>query len=123
MVFAPFKADTDYFAADKQFMINLRVSELDGLLETLNARGIAVETKRRMGLDPRPATSHGSTIPRAMRSSCGSRRRIGAALRSSRPALRRGLADAVAQTRDGAAAPRRQAMRARRPVSPTRAAK
>ena len=44
MVFAPFKADSDYFAADKQFMINLRVSDLDSLLEQLNASGIEVIT-------------------------------------------------------------------------------
>lgn len=45
MVFAPFKADTDYFAADKAFMINFRVRDLDGLLEQLNAAGIAIITK------------------------------------------------------------------------------
>ncbi|UVO52305.1 VOC family protein [Sphingomonas sp. SUN019] len=45
VVFAPFKADTDYFAADKQFMINLRVTDLDGLLASLRAAGIAVETR------------------------------------------------------------------------------
>ena len=45
MVFAPFKADTDYWAADKQVMLNLRVSDLDSLLETLNAAGIEVITK------------------------------------------------------------------------------
>ncbi len=45
MVFAPFKADTDYFAADKQFMLNLRVSDLDSLLDQLNAKGIEVITK------------------------------------------------------------------------------
>ncbi|MEO5492803.1 MAG: VOC family protein [Sphingomonas sp.] len=45
MVFAPFKADTDYFAADKQFMLNFRVSDLDSLLEQLNASGIEVITK------------------------------------------------------------------------------
>jgi predicted enzyme related to lactoylglutathione lyase len=45
MVFAPFKADTDYFAEDKAFMINLRVSDLDSLLEQLNAAGVAVITK------------------------------------------------------------------------------
>jgi predicted enzyme related to lactoylglutathione lyase len=45
MVFAPFKADTDYFAADKQFMINLRVSDLDSLLEQLNAAGIEIIVK------------------------------------------------------------------------------
>ena len=45
MVFAPFKVDTDYFAADKQFMLNFRVSDLDSLLEQLNASGIEVITK------------------------------------------------------------------------------
>lgn len=45
MVFAPFAADTDYFAADKQFMINLRVSGLDALLADLAAAGIAAETR------------------------------------------------------------------------------
>jgi predicted enzyme related to lactoylglutathione lyase len=45
LVFAPFKADTDYFAADKQFMLNFRVSDLDSLLEQLNASGIDVITK------------------------------------------------------------------------------
>ena len=44
MVFAPFKADTDYFAADKSFLINLRVSDLEGMLEQLNAAGIAIIT-------------------------------------------------------------------------------
>ena len=44
-VFSPFKADTDYFAADKQWMINLRVSDLDSLLEQLNAAGIDIITK------------------------------------------------------------------------------
>ena len=45
VVFAPFKADTDYFAADKAFMINLRVSDLDALLETLRGAGIEIVTK------------------------------------------------------------------------------
>lgn len=45
VVFAPFKADTDYFPADKQFMLNLRVSEIDALIAALRAAGIAVETK------------------------------------------------------------------------------
>ena len=45
VVFAPFKADTDYFAADKQYMLNLRVAELDGMLPALMAAGIAVETR------------------------------------------------------------------------------
>ena len=42
---SPFKADTDYFAADKTFMINLRVSDLDALLGTLRASGIEIITK------------------------------------------------------------------------------
>lgn len=45
MVFAPFKADTSYFAADKQFMINLRVSGLDEMIASLRGAGIAVETR------------------------------------------------------------------------------
>jgi len=45
VVFARFEADTDYFAADKQFMLNLRVSEIDGLIASLAAAGIAVETR------------------------------------------------------------------------------
>jgi predicted enzyme related to lactoylglutathione lyase len=43
-VFAPFKADTDYFAADKAFMLNLRVGDLDGLMASLTAAGIDVIT-------------------------------------------------------------------------------
>ena len=45
MVFAPFKQATDYFAADKQFMFNFRVTGLDEMLEQLNAAGIAIETR------------------------------------------------------------------------------
>lgn len=45
MVFQPFKATTDYFAADKAFMFNFRVSDLDGLCETLYAKGIEVIVK------------------------------------------------------------------------------
>ena len=45
MVFAPFKQDSDYFAADKAFMINLRVSDLDALLSKLRAANIDITTK------------------------------------------------------------------------------
>jgi predicted enzyme related to lactoylglutathione lyase len=45
VVFAPFRADTDYFAAEKAFMINLRVSDLDALITSLRAAGVAVITK------------------------------------------------------------------------------
>ncbi len=44
-VFAPFKADSDYFPADRQWMLNLRVDDLDGLCATLRAAGIDVITK------------------------------------------------------------------------------
>ena len=45
MVFEPFKQDTDYFRADRSAMINLRVSDLDGLLVKLRGAGIDVITK------------------------------------------------------------------------------
>lgn len=45
MVFSPFKQDSDYFAADKAFMMNFRVADLDGLLADLRAADIAVITK------------------------------------------------------------------------------
>jgi predicted enzyme related to lactoylglutathione lyase len=44
-VFAPFKQTTDYFAADKQWMLNLRVSEIDALIAKLHAAGIEVITR------------------------------------------------------------------------------
>ena len=44
-VFMPFAADTDYFAADRQFMLNLRVDDLDGLLAKLVSAGIDAITK------------------------------------------------------------------------------
>jgi predicted enzyme related to lactoylglutathione lyase len=43
-VFSPFKADTDYFPADRQWMLNLRVDGLDELLTKLRAAGIEVIT-------------------------------------------------------------------------------
>ncbi len=45
VVFAPFKADTDYWPAGKSFMLNLRVSGLDALLSSLRAAGIDIETR------------------------------------------------------------------------------
>lgn len=47
-VFAPFKADSDYFAADKQAMINLRVRDLDGLLGRLRGAGIEITREEEM---------------------------------------------------------------------------
>lgn len=42
MVFEPFQDTSDYFAADRTAMINLRVTELDELLARLRAAGIAI---------------------------------------------------------------------------------
>jgi predicted enzyme related to lactoylglutathione lyase len=47
-VFAPFVADTDYFAADKPFMLNFRVADLDALMAQLEAAGIAVKPLEEM---------------------------------------------------------------------------
>jgi glyoxylase I family protein len=44
-VFSPFSAATDYFSADKQWMLNLRVDDLAGMIVTLRAAGISVETR------------------------------------------------------------------------------
>jgi predicted enzyme related to lactoylglutathione lyase len=43
-VFAPFASDSDYFAADRQWMLNLRVTSLDEMLASLRAAEIAVTT-------------------------------------------------------------------------------
>ena len=45
VVFAPFKADTDYFPADRAYMLNLKVDGIDALLDRLRAAGIEVATK------------------------------------------------------------------------------
>jgi hypothetical protein len=45
VVFQPFGQDTDYFAVDKSYMINLRVSGLEAMVERLRADGIDVITK------------------------------------------------------------------------------
>ena len=43
-VFAPFAADTDYFSADRAFMLNFRVRDLGLMLAQLEEAGI--QTKR-----------------------------------------------------------------------------
>ena len=43
-VFSPFDAGTDYFPAEKQWMLNLRVEGLDDLKASLEAKGIEVIT-------------------------------------------------------------------------------
>jgi predicted enzyme related to lactoylglutathione lyase len=46
-VFSPFQADTDYFAPSaKDFMLNLRVDDLDGVLADLRAEGCQVLDRR-----------------------------------------------------------------------------
>jgi len=43
-VFAPFTADSDYFPVSQQTMPNLRVDDLAGMIVSLTAAGISVET-------------------------------------------------------------------------------
>jgi predicted enzyme related to lactoylglutathione lyase len=43
-LFSPFEADTDYFPADKQWMLNFRVEGLDAMKAALEANGIDVIT-------------------------------------------------------------------------------
>lgn len=45
VVFMPFKADTDYFPADKAYMLNLRVSNIGELIDRLESAGVAVEMR------------------------------------------------------------------------------
>ncbi len=44
-VYSPFSTDSDYFPADRQWMINFRVDDLDQLCASLTAAGIEVITK------------------------------------------------------------------------------
>ena len=53
-VFSPFKADTDYFApSDKEFMFNLMVDDLDGILAQCAAHGVTQHTTAVLALPPR----------------------------------------------------------------------
>ena len=45
-VFSPFKRDSDYFDAKQQFMLNLRVHDIDGLLKKLEEAGVRIDPKR-----------------------------------------------------------------------------
>ncbi len=47
-VFAPFARDTDYFAADRQFMVNFRVDDMDAMLAQLRAAGIEIRNEQTM---------------------------------------------------------------------------
>jgi predicted enzyme related to lactoylglutathione lyase len=44
-VFEPFKQDTDHFSADKQWMLNFRVSDLKALIHDLESKGVSVIQK------------------------------------------------------------------------------
>lgn len=44
-VLSPFAAETGYFPATSQWMLNLRVDDLTGMIAQLQAAGIAVETR------------------------------------------------------------------------------
>jgi predicted enzyme related to lactoylglutathione lyase len=48
MVFEPFKQDSDYFAADRTAMVNLRVTDLDGLLAKLRSAEIEIAREEEM---------------------------------------------------------------------------
>jgi glyoxylase I family protein len=56
----------------QQFMLNLRVQDLDGLLKKLEADGVRIDPKRRTRTT---AASRGYMIRRGTRSNCGSRSR------------------------------------------------
>ena len=47
-VFSPFAADTDYFRADKSFMINFRVDDMDAMIGQLTAAGIEIKNDQIM---------------------------------------------------------------------------
>lgn len=44
-IFSPFRQDSDYFAPDRQWMLNLRVDDLDAMTAKFTAAGVAVETR------------------------------------------------------------------------------
>ncbi len=44
-VFSPFADNSDYFSADKRWMLNLRVDDIDGMIAKLKTAGIEVETR------------------------------------------------------------------------------
>jgi glyoxylase I family protein len=45
-VVAPFKADSDYYPAEQQCMLNLRVSDLEQLLDNLRKAGVRIDEKQ-----------------------------------------------------------------------------
>jgi glyoxylase I family protein len=47
-VFSPFAADTEYFAAEKAFMLNFRVASLDAMVAQLVAAGVDILHQQEM---------------------------------------------------------------------------
>ena len=47
-IFSPFDADTEYFAADKSFMLNFRVADLDAMIAQLKSADIEVSHETEM---------------------------------------------------------------------------
>jgi len=47
-IFSPFAADSDYFAADKGFMLNFRVADLAAMVAQLQSAGIAISHRQDM---------------------------------------------------------------------------
>jgi catechol 2,3-dioxygenase-like lactoylglutathione lyase family enzyme len=45
IVFAPFPANSDYFPTERQFMLNLRVTDLEQMIEQLRESGTEVQTR------------------------------------------------------------------------------
>jgi predicted enzyme related to lactoylglutathione lyase len=43
--FEPFAMDSDYFPADKSYMLNFRVSDLEAVIKDLTEKGVTVEEK------------------------------------------------------------------------------
>ena len=77
-VFAPFPRDSDYFAVDRQWMLNLRVDGLDAMLEALAAAGIEVTTNPDWDMPARPLCPHPRSrgqSDRALGTRSGGRRR------------------------------------------------
>lgn len=55
-ILEPFAIDTDYFPADKQWMINFRVSNLEEVIAGLKGKGIEVEQRDEWNAAPEIGT-------------------------------------------------------------------
>ena len=106
VVFAPFAANTDYFPAEKQFMLNLRVSDMAGLIAAVANNHIGIVGIAPMSQlevfeacwTPTSASSPESTTPKAIRSNFGSRRanrRLGAQRFPPGPMIRNSPAQCI----------------------------